>query len=213
RARGNAQVAEDVGDAEREHADAGVEGRSRAIRAGQRQQAAQEDQDHAPDDGAALAARAGDVRDVPHGGDDVDAADLPGGADDRDEGDDDAQAVGDDEAARLDVRLDVEVVTDDVLQAGGDAHRRDDSQRRADESSENGVARALGDELLDELAALLPDRAGHAHLGAALGGEHGEDQDDQQDAGGDREEAEDQEEAGEGLGVLLGHLNGVLLEG
>ena len=81
--------------------------------------------------------------------------------------------------------------------AVGDADRGADAQRRADQSGEHGVARAFGDELLDELAALGADRPRHAHLGAALGGEHREDQDDQQDAGRDREEAEDQEDAGE----------------
>ena len=38
------------------------------------------------------------------------------------------------------------------------------------------------EELLDQMSALGAHGAGHAHFGTALGGEHGEDEHDQQDA-------------------------------
>ena len=93
-----------------------------------------------------------------------------------------------------------------------EAERRADAQRRADGAGDEVVGHAFGDEGLDQVAALRADRAGHAHLGLPLGGEHHEDHEDQHDAGGDREEAEDEEEGREHVADLLGLFDGVLLD-
>ena len=102
-----------------------------------------------------------------------------------------AQAVGDDQAARLDVRLDREEVAEHGVHASRETERRQHAERRAD-ANRRGARRIRPslDELLDELASLRADRARHPHLGPPLGGQHREDEDDQEDAGGDREEAD-----------------------
>ena len=75
------------------------------------------------------------------------------------------------------------------------------------------VGRALEQEGLHEVAAPGADRAGDAHLGAALGGEHHEDQEDQQDAGRDREAPERREHLHERGARLVGRLQAVPLHG
>ena len=140
-------------------------------------------------------------------------AHLHRGDDDGDEGEDDAEAVADDERPRRDVRLDeVEVVAEaEPEEADDQRQRRGHAERRADRAGDQVVGHALGDEGLDEVAALGADRAGHAHLRLSLGREHHEDHEDQHDAGGDREQTEDQEEGREEVAGLLGFLHVVLL--
>jgi hypothetical protein len=60
--------------------------------------------------------------------------------------------------------------------------------------------------------ALGADRARDAHLRAAFGGEHHEDQEDQQDAGGDGERAEGGEQRQEGVALLVGQIEAVLFQ-
>ncbi len=109
------------------------------------------------------------------------------------------------------MRLDRQEFAQQGAHAFRDAERRQHAERGADQSGEDRVGRSLGDELLDELPAMGPDRAGHAHLGAALRRQHREDQDDQEDACRDREETEDQEQAGEHAREVFRHLDGVRL--
>ncbi len=94
----------------------------------------------------------------------------------------------------------------------GHAKRDDDTQASADHGGEDIVGHSLRHEHLDQLPALGPDRASHAHLRLPLGGEHDEDHDDEQHAGGDGEEPEDEEEGGEDVARCFGILNEVLLD-
>ena len=94
--------------------------------------------------------------------------------------------------------MDWEGVADERSQNGGKNVGCANADDDADETSQQSVTGTLANELLDQLEAALPHSARHSHLGTALGCKHGEDQDDQQNAGGDRKEAEDDEDAGEG---------------
>ena len=55
-------------------------------------------------------------------------------------------------------------------------------ERGPDRGRDDVVREAFEHEPLDEMAAAGPDGTSNAHLGAALRGEHHEDQEDQQDA-------------------------------
>ena len=155
------------------------------------------------------------VLEAAHGGDDVDRRHLDRRDDDGDEGERDAEAVADHERLPRDVcRDEVEVVAQRELQEHDDqAERGGDAQGRADGAGDQVVRHAFGDERLHEVAALRADGARHAHLRLTLGREHHEDHEDQHDAAGDREEAQDEEERGEHVARGLSVLDGVLLEG
>ena len=68
------------------------------------------------------------------------------------------------------------------------------------------------DEHLDQVVALHADGAGDAHFRFAFLGEHGEDEEDEQDAGGDGKRAHEEEERGEGAGDQLGIIEAVGLD-
>jgi len=144
---------------------------------------------------------------------DVEPADAPGREAHRQEGDDRAQAEGDHDATQLDVALQAEAAR--AKQAGHDrdhAQSHADAQQHADQRCAEVVGVALKQELFDQVAALGADGARHAHLGAPLGGQHHEDQEDQHDARGDREQAEDDEYRREGGAELVGCGEPIALE-
>ena len=60
----------------------------------------------------------------------------------------------------------------------------------ADHGGQEVVGRTLEEEHLDQVTALHADCASRAHLTAALGGQHHEHQEDQQNPSGDCERAE-----------------------
>ena len=136
---------------------------------------------------ARAATRVGQVADR---GDDVDDAHAPRGERDDDERQQHAERVRDDDALPADG-------VDDVERFVPSATARPTPATIANETAtpsaapiargDDVVHRALEEERLDEMAASGADRAGDAHLGPALGGEHHEDQEDQEDAGRDRE--------------------------
>ena len=87
-----------------------------------------------------------------------------------------------------DAGLDAQLAGHVVEQAADEAdHRVGDGQTQDDTHSGSSqvVDHTLGHEHLDHVAALHADGPGHADLAAALGSQHDEDQEDQQDRGHD----------------------------
>ena len=73
------------------------------------------------------------------------------------------------------------------------------------------VGRPLVEERLHEVAPLGADGPGHAHLRPPLGGQHHEDEEDQQDAGRHREAAERGEQLDEDVAGRVGGVEAVAL--
>ena len=91
------------------------------------------------------------------------------------------------------------------------SRRRPRCRARSDRGGDQVVGEPFEEVHLHEMAAPRADRARDAELPAALRGEHDEDQEDEQDAGGDREAAEGREERHEGVALRVGLLEAVLL--
>ncbi len=145
--------------------------------------------------------------------DDVDVARLEGGEDNGDEGQNNAQAVADDDGCGRDLHLDEgEVVASGSLEEDIDEQPRgEDPGRDANHAGEQRVGHPFGEEGLHDVSALGADRTGHAHFGAALGREHHEDHEDEHHAGSHREETEDEEERGHDVADHFGFFDAVLL--
>ncbi len=147
-------------------------------------------------------------------GNNVDVARLQRGEGHREERDHHAQRVADDDGLERDVRANQReaVAAGDLQQPDGHAQRAEDTQRGAADPGEQRVRQALGDERLDEMAALSADGPSHTHLFAALGSEHHEDHEDKHDAGDHREQAKDEEQGREDAALQFRRVDAVLLE-
>ena len=94
------------------------------------------------------------------------------------------------EAARLQREEEVEAVVlggEDASGDGDENRAEPDADQHAERRRDERVEPALGGEGADELRAAHPDRARHPELGLALGGEHHEQVDEQQEPGEDAE--------------------------
>ena len=127
-------------------------------------------------------------------------AHAPGGERDDEQGQESTDRERDEEAPPADEVLDLKTGVL-VLGAESGRHREHHAVRdgRAEQSTNRGgdevVRSALEREHLDEVAAARSDGSCDPELATPLGGEHDEDQEDQQDAGGDRESTEGREDA------------------
>ena len=149
-------------------------------------------------------------------GHDVEAAHAVGRERHHDERQQDAEADGDHHARPLDVERE----RDALVEAAEDARQHADHQRgdadpeqRPDHARGQRVSGAFEQEHLGQVPALEADRAAHAHLGAALGGEHDEDQEDEQHAHRDRKEAHPEQRGGDEQAARLREHDGVGLVG
>ena len=126
--------------------------------------------------------------DVANRGDDIELAHAEGGDDDGDEGEQDADARGDDDAAWLDVLGEVEAEgSEGGVQDGNHAERDEDSRGGPNDGRPEVVGEPLREEGLHQVAALHSHGAGDAHLRLPLLREHHEDEEDEQDARDDGE--------------------------
>ena len=147
-------------------------------------------------------------------GDDVHAADTPGGECDDREREEDADRVGQDETDGLDRVRDVEVVEHRPERARHDEDHPvgdRDPDEDADRGRDHVVRDSFEQEHLHEMAAARADRARDPELTSPLGCEHDEDEEDKEDAGGDRERAERREDGHERRAGLIGRVQRVLL--
>jgi hypothetical protein len=154
------------------------------------------------------------VGQVPNRADDVHAADAPSGKRHDGEGHEDPDCIGDDEARRLDGVRDLKVSEGLAERCRhhehhpvGDGHAEED----ADRSREEVVGHAFEQERLDEVAATRPHRTCDSQLAAPFGGEHDEDEEDQEDPCGNRERSEGREHGHERSARRVGGLERVLL--
>ncbi len=178
------------------------------------EQASGEEPREGPEEPEAARSPPSRLREVPDRRHDVQDADPPRGERDHDEGHENAEAEGDHEALCPEDVLDLDPCR--AKRLGEKEHhavRDSDAEQRADRRRREVVRRALEDEHLDQVSALGPDRACDAELRAALGGEHDEDQEDEEDARRDREGAEHREEGHEDVALLVGGLEAVMLRG
>jgi hypothetical protein len=87
-----------------------------------------------------------------------------------------------------------------------------DPQPQAERRGGQVVGEPFDGERGDQVTALCPDRAHHAHLRAALGGEHDEDQEHEQQTGGAGEQPQDQEDRNHRRAILIGGVDRPLLD-
>src|SRR5260370_1303357 len=137
---------------------------------------------------------------VADGRDDVETAHSVCGESDHDEREQDAEADRDDEAGPLDMKRQ----RDAFVEAAEDAREHADHQRGhadpqdgPDDARSERVSGAFEHEHLGQMPALEADGPAHPHLRAALGGEHHEDEKDQQDSYCNGKEAHAEQRAGD----------------
>ena len=160
---------------------------------------------------AALPVRLGDVAD---GADDVQAAHAPGGDQDDGEGEYHAEAEGYDDVLGARSEADVEALAGEGLAEHAHHQPADpDAEHAAYGARDHGVHRPLEGEHAHQVPPPHPDGPRDAELVLAFGGEHDEDQEDQEHPGGHRELPEEQEDAREGLPALVGLIYGFSLDG
>ena len=87
-----------------------------------------------------------------------------------------------------------------------------DADDGADYRGADAVDSALNGKHAHQVPPLHADGAGHAHLALPLRGEHGEDEEDQQQAGADREKPERGEDRDEQRADLVGPVHNLLLQ-
>src|SRR5581483_6600896 len=140
------------------------------------------------------------------------ATDQPGRDSHREKGKDNAQAVGEQQAARLKAQLERKVKaredgSQERDQRGPYAH----ADQQANEGGQQIVERALEEIHQHQVTALHPDRARHAHLGPPLRRQQAKDQKDQQQADRQGKERKEREDARENIIRRLRSLDALLL--